>query len=168
MSLRAQDDRDVQVSFPKSVWEEVLQAVSVLPENPHRVGTFAVSVNGELLSIPRRVYHGATVIRTERQFFGSDPTNESSVMGTATTAPLAKMSTPAGSKDLRESCRQDRAKQSALEAEPLCAKQRYAWSIRGTRWIGSRPNAGGRQVQAGGKNGQQISEGMCRPIDGRR
>lgn len=66
MTLRPQDNRDLQFSFPKSVREEVLQAAAALPENPHGVGTFAVSVNGELLSIPRRVYHNAGTIRIEK------------------------------------------------------------------------------------------------------
>ena len=66
MALRAQDNRDLQFAFPKDLREEVLQALSVLPENPHGVGSFTVNVNGELLSIPRRVYHDVSCIRTER------------------------------------------------------------------------------------------------------
>lgn len=46
--------------------EEILQAVSVLPENRHGAGTFGVNVNGELLSISRRVYHHGAVIRTKK------------------------------------------------------------------------------------------------------
>lgn len=66
VALRVQDNRDLQFSFPKSLREEVLQAVSVLSENPHGVGNFTVKVNGELLSIPRRVYHNTSLIQTEK------------------------------------------------------------------------------------------------------
>jgi hypothetical protein len=66
VTLRAQDNRDLQFSFPKSLREEVLQVVSVLPENPHSVGNFTVKVSGELLSILRRVYHNTSLIHTER------------------------------------------------------------------------------------------------------
>lgn len=66
MTLRVQDNRDLQFSFPKSLREEILQAVTALPENPHGVGNFTIKMNGELLSVPRRVYHNTSLIRTER------------------------------------------------------------------------------------------------------
>ena len=43
----------------------MLQAVSALPENPHGVGDFTVNVNGELVTIPRRVYHNVSFVHTE-------------------------------------------------------------------------------------------------------
>ena len=66
MTLRPQDNRDLQFSFPQRLREDVRQAISVLPDNPHGVGTFTVNVNGELVSIPLRVYHDVSLIRTEK------------------------------------------------------------------------------------------------------
>jgi hypothetical protein len=66
VSLRAQDNRQLQSAFPTVLREEVLAAISALPENPHGVGTFTVRVSGEHLSIPYRVYHNAALIHTAK------------------------------------------------------------------------------------------------------
>ncbi len=64
--MRPQDNLQLLHAFPTSLRTEALQAIAVLPENPHGVGNFTVRIDDEAVSIPKRVYHDTALIRTDR------------------------------------------------------------------------------------------------------
>ena len=66
MSLRPQNNSDLEHAFPSNVRNDVLVALSALPDNPHGVGSFTAQVNGEAVSIPYRVYHDTTLIHVDK------------------------------------------------------------------------------------------------------
>jgi hypothetical protein len=62
VTLRSQSNRDLQHALSAHMRDDVLVALAVLPENLHEVGRFTVKVDGELVSIPNRVYHDPALI----------------------------------------------------------------------------------------------------------
>ena len=60
--MNPQANEDLLRAFPSSVRNDVLAAISVLPENPHGVGHFEVQVSRETIEIPTRVYHNPALI----------------------------------------------------------------------------------------------------------
>jgi hypothetical protein len=60
--MNPQDNTDLLRAFPSSVRDDVLAAISILPENPHAVGHFEVQVSRETIEIPNRVYHNPALI----------------------------------------------------------------------------------------------------------
>jgi hypothetical protein len=61
-TMKPQDNKDLLRAFPSSVRDDVLAAVSSLPENPHGGRSFEVRVSGETIQIPTRVYHNTASI----------------------------------------------------------------------------------------------------------
>jgi len=66
VSLRLQNNSDLEHAFPSNVRNDVLVALSALPDNPHGVGSFTTQVNGETVSIPYRVYHNTALIHVDK------------------------------------------------------------------------------------------------------
>ena len=66
MSRRAETNRDLQHAFPAGLRNDVLGALSTLPYDPRGASRFAVTVNGEAVSIPTRIYHDTTLIHVDK------------------------------------------------------------------------------------------------------
>jgi hypothetical protein len=66
--MRTSDDLpeniELALSFPASVRSDALAALSQFPQNPHRSKAFRLWVEGELVSIPQRIYHDPSQIDT--------------------------------------------------------------------------------------------------------
>jgi len=60
--MNSQSNEDLLHAFPSSVRDDVLAAISVLPENSYGVGHFEVQVDREKIEIPNRVYHNLALI----------------------------------------------------------------------------------------------------------
>ncbi|HMD09988.1 MAG TPA: hypothetical protein VKH63_20810 [Candidatus Acidoferrum sp.] len=69
-TVKPQDNKDLLRAFPSSVRDDVLAAVSVLPENPHGGRPSQVRVNSETIEIPTRVYHNTDSI-AKRELSGT-------------------------------------------------------------------------------------------------
>jgi hypothetical protein len=52
-----QVNSDLVMAFPASLRKDALAVASVLPKNPRPCKTFSVSVAGEKVAIPQRIYH---------------------------------------------------------------------------------------------------------------
>ncbi len=56
------NNSDLVNAFPSSVRGDALQLTRVLPQPPWNTRTFSVSVSGETLSIPYRIYHDPKLV----------------------------------------------------------------------------------------------------------
>ena len=66
MQNEPQSNDDLRAAIPKRVQEDVAAAVSTLPQNPYWFDCFKVSVDDESVSIPYRVYHNPSSVRSEK------------------------------------------------------------------------------------------------------
>jgi hypothetical protein len=57
---------ELTLSFPASMRTDAFAALSIFPESPHRSETFQVWIEGEIVSIPQRIYHDPIQIDTRR------------------------------------------------------------------------------------------------------
>jgi len=61
-----QNNLELKAAFPSKLQNDVLAALSALPENPCPWTAFSVQVQNEILSIPHRLYHNVSLVRTDR------------------------------------------------------------------------------------------------------
>jgi hypothetical protein len=61
-----QDNFELKAAFPSGLRNDVLAALSALPENPNPWTSFRVHVENETLSVPYRIYHDVSLLRTDR------------------------------------------------------------------------------------------------------
>jgi hypothetical protein len=60
------DNSDLALAFPASVREDALRVASILPQPTMKTEPFSVSVGGEAVLIPYRIYHDPALIDRER------------------------------------------------------------------------------------------------------
>jgi len=60
------NNSDLANAFPPSLRDDALKAISILPQPSWNTGAFSVSVSGETVSIPYRVYHDPALIDPSR------------------------------------------------------------------------------------------------------
>jgi hypothetical protein len=58
-----QSNTDLAKAFPMKIQTDAYIAISALPENPYWFNTFTLTVDGEVVSIPRRVYHNISLVQ---------------------------------------------------------------------------------------------------------
>jgi hypothetical protein len=61
-----QNNLELKAAFPFKLQDDVLTALSALPENPYPWTAFSIRVDNEALSVPYRIYHNPSLIRTDR------------------------------------------------------------------------------------------------------
>lgn len=60
-----QSNFELKAAFPSKLEKDALTALSALPENPYPWMPFSVQVEKETLSIPYRIYHNASLTKTQ-------------------------------------------------------------------------------------------------------
>jgi hypothetical protein len=61
-----QNNFELKAAFPSRLQNDALGALSALPENPHPWTAFSVRIENETLSVPRRIYHDVSLVRSDR------------------------------------------------------------------------------------------------------
>jgi hypothetical protein len=61
-----QSNADLVKAFPSRLRIDAYIAFSALPENPNWFNTFSLLVDGENVSIPRRVYHDVSLVQEKK------------------------------------------------------------------------------------------------------
>jgi hypothetical protein len=62
----SRENVELAFSFPTSIRKDALIVLSTFPESSHRSKTFKLQVEGEIVSIPQRIYHDPAQIDTRR------------------------------------------------------------------------------------------------------
>ncbi len=64
MRLEPQNNDELRCAFPSELHNDALIAFETFPKNPYWWNSFTVRVNNEVVSIPCRVYHNPSSIKT--------------------------------------------------------------------------------------------------------